>query len=641
MKKKLILGITILGILMFTYLSIPNVYSAIIDGEGNYLTCSLNHSQIDDKWTLSVVLPSVLPKNEIDVGLEKKEIIELFESKYKKNIIESIKSPSGDDIIDDDSFVGTGSIITLKNKTEITVILYGDVTCNGIVDELDAFAIVKYDCNLIELKDETKIAANLVKDNEETQKQEDESKDHNYCINALDALRVLQYCNNLVGISEEIGLTIVDEELYVEDEEIFLGKTIDLDSILNDEIKNIYENDYFNTTYEYGINTINGEIKQRMPKLNDVKSQINTFDLLASLINMEEIDSAIIKANNSQELILDKSENDNLNKIYDWLSDNSLEIFNKEDFKDVILGDLSGKTFSVTVNLSNNYRLENEETSKTYKIEFKAYPIEVTYDYGYKEEGKSENKKEYVTFENARLLEKPEIPVREEKVTNSDGSIETIKYKFLGWYVQLPSENGENVETEFDFERFIVIDNITIYARWNKILDLDNLILNEVKNAGENDYFNTSYEKGSNQINVNVKQRMPKLTEVATKMNIFDILKNITNNKEIESIVITANETDELKLNSNNTNILDDIINWMIKNSMQLFEKESLNEIIIGDLENKVISVKVNLNNYVELENGENSKIYNISFKAYPIEVTFDLRIYGKWTRQKIYSNTK
>ena len=634
MKKKLLLVITILIALMFTIFNIPKAFAALIDGEGNNLTCSINQSLIENKWTVSVVLPSVLPQNGEKTGLKKKEIVELIEQKLKKGIIKNIRNSEDTEIVDDNAFVGTGSIVTLINDAEITVILYGDVTGNGIVDESDALTILEYDNKIINIEDKAKmIAANLVKDNEEIGEKEDESKDHNYCINTLDALRALQYCNDLVGRSEDIGLTIVDEELYVEDEEIFLGKTIDLDSILNDEIKNINENEYFNTTYEYGLNTINVEIKQRMPKLNDVKSQINTFDLLASLVNMEEIDSAIIKADNAQELILDKNENDNLNKIYDWLSDNSLEIFNKEDFKDVILGDLSGKTFSVTVNLSNNYRLENEETSKTYKIEFKAYPIEVTYDYGYKEEGKSENKKEYVTFENARLLEKPEIPVREEKVTNSDGSIETIKYKFLGWYVQLPSENGENVETEFDFERFIVIDNITIYARWNKILDLDNLILNEVKNAGENDYFNTSYEKGSNQINVNVKQRMPKLTEVATKMNIFDILKNITNNEEIESIVITSNQTDELKLNSNNTNILDDIINWMIKNSMQLFGKEDLNETIIGDLENKVISVKVNLNNDVELENGENSKIYNISFKAYPIEVTFDLRIYGKWTK--------
>ena len=633
MKKKLLLKIAMLITLIITCFSIPKTYAALIDGEGNYLTCSFSHLLIENKWTVSVVLPSVLPQNGERAGLKKKELVELIEKKCKEGIIKNIKDANGNEIVDDNAFVGTGSIVTLINDAEITVILYGDVTGNGIVDESDALTILEYDNNIINIEDKAKmIAANLVKDNEEIGEKEDESKDHNYCINTLDALRALQYCNDLVGKSDEIGLTIVDEDLYVQDEEILLEETVDLDSILNDEIKNINQNEYLNTTYEYGLNTINANIKQRMPKMNDVKSKINTFDLLASLVNRNEIDSAIINANNSQELKLDKDENDKLNKIYNWLSTNTLEIFNKEDYANVILGDLSGKTFSITVNLSSNYKLENGENSKTYKIAFKAYPIKVTFDYGYKEKGQNENKKEYVTLENAGKIAKPDTPTRKDDIIiDENGNKKTIKYKFVDWYFETVDDNGETKSQKMDFENGVIIDNVTLFAKWDeeetlslKTVDLDSIVDKQIKATSENDCFSSTYNLGSDIINVEIKQRMPKFSDNITKLNIFQAITNIANSEDVQSITMTADRAEALTINTNEQTSLNKLYDWVDNNSSKIFEKENFNDVILGDLSGKTFLAKVKLKQNTQLKNGENFKTYKIAFKAYPITVTFD-----------------
>ena len=628
MKKKLILGIIIIGAMIFTNIATSNVYSAIIDGEGNSLTCCLSNKLIDGKWTISVVLPSVLPKNEIDVGLKKKELIELFEGKYEKDIIESIKSPNGVEITDSNSFVGTGSIITLKNKTEITVILYGDVTGNGTVDELDAFKIVKYDSNLIDLQDESKIAADLAKDDENTSN-----------VNLLDALRILQYSSDLIGTSEKIGNTIVDEKLYPEDikdiSDVIEKKEdkaiVDLDSIVKNTIEQNEENEYIKTTYN-SENIINIDIKQRMARLEQTIANADIFKLIVNLNNKEEIESIVVASEGLESLTINKESTTIVPNILNWLNSNSSNLFEKESLKDVIAGDLSNKTLTITINLNANYKLENGETSKTYKMVFKAYPIKVTFDYGYKEEGQNENKKEYVTLENAGKIAKPDTPTRKDDIIiDENGNKKIIKYKFVDWYFETVDDNGETKSQKMDFENGIIIDNVTLFAKWDeeetlslKTVDLDSIVDKQIKTITENDCFSSTYNLGSDTINVEIKQRMPKFSDNITKLNVFQAITNIANSEDVQSITMTADRAEALTINTNEQTSLNKLYDWVDNNSPKIFEKEDFNDVILGDLSGKTFLAKVKLKQNTQLKNGENFKTYKIAFKAYPITVTFD-----------------
>ncbi len=410
------------------------------------------------------------------------------------------------------------------------------------------------------------------------------------------------------------------------------NKILDLDNLVDKSVNNIKANNYFSATYENTLSKLDITLEQRMPKFADVLEQSNIFEFIKDILNNKEIESVTIGLDKIEGITLNANNTEILENITEWLSKNSQDIFEKADFNEVILGDLDQKTILFTVKLNGNVQLQNGENFKTYKMSFDAYPITVTLDYGYKEEGQNENKKTTVILETAGKITEPEIPTRnDDTITDEKGSTKIIKYKFVGWFYETVDNNGETSNKQMDFENGIVIDNVTLYAKWEqeetlvvKTVDLDSIVDKQIKAIPGNDCFSSTYNVGTDTVNVEIKQRIPKISDNITKLNVFQAITNILNSYDVQSITISADKIDKLTINTSEEASLNKIYEWINNNCLKMFEKEDFNDVILGDLSGKTFLVTINLSNNAKLENEETSKTYKVIFKAYPIKVTLD-----------------
>lgn len=244
MKRKVItLLLIFLVIITATLVGIKVSYaweSSSIDK--NAINVTIQSNYIENESTMAVTLKSSNVYGKKDNELTKNELIEAVKGKYGVNIIKNVYKADGVTSIENTECVGTGYKVQLVTNKMLTVILYGDVNCNGVIDTDDTVAIAKHNVNILQLNKYQEIAAHLtVKKN---------AKDP--VIDIDDTVRVAFYNVNGLGTGHA-GETIVDTALYPADEQFESGA----------EVENINNTD---DTYKTALSTFT---KNEFTKNND------------------------------------------------------------------------------------------------------------------------------------------------------------------------------------------------------------------------------------------------------------------------------------------------------------------------------------------------------------------------------------
>lgn len=109
--------------------------------------------------------------------------VEYMATKFAKGnlTIKQIKDPTGAILIDPEAKVGTGTEITVEeNEETYTVLVYGDVNGNGVINSSDAYSVLSHVVGESLLKGIYKEAANVSTKNPK--------------VNSYDSYRILQFC---------------------------------------------------------------------------------------------------------------------------------------------------------------------------------------------------------------------------------------------------------------------------------------------------------------------------------------------------------------------------------------------------------------------------------------------------------------
>ena len=220
MNKKLLIGTALASTLLFTSICVPKTFAATIEGNGQKLTSCINKLNEDGSLALYIVLPNKTHE------FKKADLDKLIQDRYKGDFtIESVKKSDSDiqGITNDNENVGTGAKVTLKSSKEseeskeLTVVLYGDVNGNGIVNSVDARNVAKH------LNNSKKITDNALLKAADLYKTTDAEKN----ITISDAKRIAEASAELLT-----NKPIVDTELYPGD----LQEVVDLDERISDVV---------------------------------------------------------------------------------------------------------------------------------------------------------------------------------------------------------------------------------------------------------------------------------------------------------------------------------------------------------------------------------------------------------------------
>ena len=218
MKRKVItLLLIFLVIITATLIGIKVSYAWESSSiEKNAINVTIQSNYIENDATMAITLKSANAYGEGNNELTKNELIETVKGKYGVNIIKAIYDPDGVTVAEGTECVGTGYKVQLVTNKMLTVVLYGDVDCNGVVDTDDTVAIAKHNVNTLQLNKYQEKAAHLtVKKN---------AKDP--VIDTDDTVRVAFYNVNGLG-KGNAGETIVDTALYPADEQFESGAEVE------------------------------------------------------------------------------------------------------------------------------------------------------------------------------------------------------------------------------------------------------------------------------------------------------------------------------------------------------------------------------------------------------------------------------
>ncbi len=605
MKKALITLFALISIIIVALFA-SKTFAANIDGNGEYLTTSISRTTLTNEdgtttynYTMYVLLPS---KNEAENKtnfLTKEGVISLLEKKYKQGIVSKIYKADGTtEITENQEKVGTGSIVELTTGKKITIVLYGDVTGDGIVNLYDTVAIAKHNVRVSEITDDYKFkSAELT------------GEDVDGIITLNDTTRVAFYNVGLVGINNKYGKYIIDKELYPED---FVDE-VNLDKLIKDTAN---KSENFHISFSFDNDKAVGiKVEKREEKLSEVIEESLT-KYITELFKTEKIKSITLNTQiaDVSELTINKSDYENISEIFKtYFTENSDKIFARENYEDVIMGDFANKKFSLKIDLQDDLVLKDEQKedlySKTYDLEFTANPIKLTFNLGY--EGSKDIKQEQT---DAGLVQKPQDPTRTEERQEEGKEKRTIKYKFLGWYLK----NGDNIEEEaFDFENTKVEYDTTFVAKWSEIVDEDyeiNDVIDEIngKESAKQDEarYNIGFV-GNKNINIGILKGDEQLDQVfGENSNILKFLKSSLEEERIEKIVIKYKDQ-EITFTKDDVNVkMKELLN-LIYNS-ETNEKEDSNR-KLSDLLHVKLEMDVVLNNEYTLKEGETAK-YSIEF---------------------------
>lgn len=322
MNKKIILGTLVTSSLLTAALLTPNTMAATIEG-----TARNNDGKI------SIVLP-MAEKAGTFRQLTEDELVKFVESKYNKDAVKEVTGVVN-------GLVGTGSKVVLKSGTELTVVLYGDVNGDGIINTLDTVAVARNNVKKpgYILEGVKADAANLA--------------DVNEGVDTVDSVRLARF--NV----RKAGTVIVDESLYPQEEVNADDKVQNVIEVLKEVGKN---DELFNLGFVADENTV-------IFGFNDTSKTVGDF------VNTGLMEKFLEQINNPdvEEIEVDGTKlnkNSTIADIKEFANKLLKELVkNTEDIKNIQVKDLMGK--SVDVKITLNSSVENQDKVVNYTLKFK------------------------------------------------------------------------------------------------------------------------------------------------------------------------------------------------------------------------------------------------------------------------------
>ncbi len=246
MNKKKILSAAVAGGLLATSLLLP-VNAAEIKPNNDKIAISVTKvtEALSGKGAthiLSIVMPN--EKVEGYNTLTRAKLDTLLKARYGEDItVTKVTDSKGTEIQADNTSakVGTGSIVELSTGNKLAIVLYGDVTGDGIVDLYDTIAIAQNNVGSVKITDPISLKAGILAgsaDKSET--------------DIWDTIRVAGYNVGLAGTSGIYGDFIVDEPLFPEDK-------VESDTVLNEAIDEVNNNKLNDGKYEIALDTTKNE----------------------------------------------------------------------------------------------------------------------------------------------------------------------------------------------------------------------------------------------------------------------------------------------------------------------------------------------------------------------------------------------
>lgn len=257
MNKKILLSTFVVsGLLATSFLAPKTMAAKIVDVNAGIAT-TISHREKSNDYIMSVVLPN--KKSEGSNTLTRAKLVNLLEKKYKKGIVKEVKKGKKTLSKTSDK-VGTGCTVTLTTGRKMTVILYGDVTGDGVVNLFDTVSIAKHNVGMSKITNKNKLRAG-----ELTGKKIDEK------LKLQDTTRVAFYNVGLVGKSTKYGKRIVDEALYPAG----LVEQVNSDKILNEAIKSLNKNEKNSGKFEIILDA--GKNEAEFKFLTEQTEKISNF----------------------------------------------------------------------------------------------------------------------------------------------------------------------------------------------------------------------------------------------------------------------------------------------------------------------------------------------------------------------------
>ena len=326
MNKKIILGTLVTSSLLTAALLTPNTMAATIEG-----TARNNDGKI------SIVLP-MAEKAGTFRQLTEDELVKFVESKYNKDAVKEVTGVVN-------GLVGTGSKVVLKSGTELTVVLYGDVNGDGIINTLDTVAVARNNVKKpgYILEGVKADAANLA--------------DVNEGVDTVDSVRLARF--NV----RKAGTVIVDESLYPQEEVNTDDKVQNVIEVLKEVGKN---NELFNLGFA-GDTVVFG--------FNDTTKTVGDFtntglmEKFLEQLNNPDVEKITVRVEGMEDVELTKN-----STIADIkaLANTILTTFfsDEKDIKSITVSDLMAVGEEINVDIKLNSSVANANKDVTYKLKF-------------------------------------------------------------------------------------------------------------------------------------------------------------------------------------------------------------------------------------------------------------------------------
>lgn len=384
MNKKIILGTLVTSSLLTAALLTPNTMAATIEG-----TARNNDGKI------SIVLP-MAEKAGTFRQLTEDELVKFVESKYNKDAVKEVTGVVN-------GLVGTGSKVVLKSGTELTVVLYGDVNGDGIINTLDTVAVARNNVKKpgYILEGVKADAANLA--------------DVNEGVDTVDSVRLARF--NV----RKAGTVIVDESLYPQEEVNTDDKVQNVIEVLKEVGKN---NELFSLGFVADENTV-------IFGFNDTDITVGDFvntglmEKFLEQINNPDVEKITVKFGEDKSVELSK---DSTIADIKALADNILKTFfdDEEDIKSIKVSDLMSRVEDITVDIKLNSLVANSDKDVTYKLKFQKSA-----------EGELNEIKEQINFEDNEIVTDVNLTTNENgdnvvkvSVVKDDNEDKTIREVF-------------------------------------------------------------------------------------------------------------------------------------------------------------------------------------------------------------------
>ena len=356
MNKKILLSTFVVSGLVATSFLAPKSMAAKISDINAGIAASISHGDTSNDYIMSVVLPN--KKTEGSNTFTKAKLVNLLEAKYKKGIVKEVKKGSKTLTKDSDK-VGTGATVTLTTGRKMTVVLYGDVTGDGIVNLFDTVAIAEHRVGSSKITDKTKLKAA-----ELTGKKSDGS------LALSDTTRVAFYNVGLVGSNTKYGKRIVDESLYPEG----LVEQVNSDTILNQAVESLNKNEKNGGKFEITLDAEKNEAEFKfLTKQNEKIASFAESGLVETLVaklkeyseNLEKIELSFnINGNGDAKTVELKP-----GATDEECKEAAIELLGGKDnlssLTNKTINDLFGKTLIAKFYLLDTSKLTNKETNAT------------------------------------------------------------------------------------------------------------------------------------------------------------------------------------------------------------------------------------------------------------------------------------